>query len=85
MLAKFWVEKGLLSFFTRLDTKDKDLNNQDFHPPKVVSGENGNLKITLWIQLPSGMTREKDFQRVEYRFDKYGNYSGSSPLKNLAI
>ena len=85
MLAKFWVEKGLLAFFTVLYTKDKDLNNQDFHPPKVVSGENGEIKVTLWIQLPSGMRREKGFQHIEYRFDKNGNYSGSSTLENLAI
>ncbi len=85
MLAKFWVEKGLLAFFTVLYIKDKDLNNQDFHPPQAVSSENGAIKVTLWIQLPSGMSREKGFQHVEYRFDKNGNYSGSSTLESLAV
>lgn len=84
MLAKFWVEKGLLAFFKVLQTKPKELENQDFHPPKVVSNENGEIKVTLWIQLPSGMRREKGFQHLEYKFAKDGSYTGSSTLANSA-
>lgn len=83
--ALLWVEKGFLAFFTVLNTKPKELENQAFHPPKVVSGENGEIKITLWIQLPSGMRREKGFQHVEYRFAKDGSFSGSSTLESLAV
>jgi hypothetical protein len=85
MLAKFWVEKGLLAFFTVLYTKDKDLNNQGFHPPQAVSDENGEIKVTLWIQIPPGMRREEGFQHVEYRFAKDGSFSGNSTLANLLI
>ncbi len=84
-LGLLWVEKGLLAFFTVLQTKQKELENQDFHPPKVVSMENGEIKVTLWIRLPSGRSRKKGFQHLEYRFAKDGSYSGSSTLENLAI
>ncbi|CAN5865928.1 hypothetical protein BH20ACI4_BH20ACI4_25540 [soil metagenome] len=84
-LAKFWVEKGLLTFFTVLYTKQKELENQDFHPPKVVSTEKGEIKVTLWIRLPGGRNRTKRFQHLEYRFTKDGGFSGTSTLENLAI
>lgn len=73
-LAKLWVEKCLLGFTYALYSKDKDLNDGGFVPPKIVSTENGEIKITLWIQLPSGMiNRPKDFQRLEFWFTKDGN------------
>jgi hypothetical protein len=84
-LAKFWVEKGLLAFFDVLYTKNDDLKNQAFHPPQAVSDENGAVKITLWIQLPARMRREKGFQHLEFRFAEDGKFSGSSTLENLEI
>jgi hypothetical protein len=85
MLAKFWVEKGLLSFFTVLHTADKELNHHAFQPPQAVSTKSGEIKVTLWIVLPSGMRREKGFQHLEYRFSKDGDLLGSSTLTNLLI
>ena len=85
MLAKFWVEKGLLPFFTVLYTKDENLNSSEFHPPQVISKENGEIKVTLWIRLPSGMSRERGYQLLEYRFAADGNLSGSSALVNLLL
>ena len=73
MLASYWVQKGLLAFYTVLQTKDKDLNDNAFHPPKAETAENGEITVTLWIQLPSGMRRGKEFKRVQYRFSKYGS------------
>ncbi len=73
-LAKLWVEKGLLGFTYALYSKNKDLNDGGFVPPKVVSAENGEITITLWIQMPTGMrNRPKDFQRLEFKFAKDGN------------
>jgi hypothetical protein len=85
MLAKFWVEKGLLPFFTVLYTKDKELNDHAFHAPQVVSTETGEIKVTLWLRLPSGKRREQGYQHVEYRFSRDGNLLGSSTLTNLLI
>lgn len=82
-LAGFWVEKGLLVFFTVLKTKPKELENSDFHPPRVSTTEKAEIKVTLWIQLPSRMRREKGFQHLEYTFDENGNFSGSLTLGNL--
>jgi len=73
ILASYWVQKGLLAFFTVLQTKDKDLNDNEFHPPRAVAAENGEIKVTLWIQMPSGMRRGKEFKRVEYKFAKDGS------------
>ena len=73
MLALYWVEKGLLAFFTVLYTKDKDMGEREFHPPQAMTAENGEIKVKLWIQLPSGMRRGKEFKRVEYRFSKDGS------------
>jgi len=84
-LSLLWVEKGLLPFFTVLHTKQKELENQGFHPPKVISMENGEIKVTLWIQLPSGMNREKGFHHLEFKFAKDGNLSGNATLENLVF
>ena len=85
MLASYWVQKGLLAFFTVLQTKDKDLNDNEFHPPRTVTGENGEVRVTLWIQLPSRMRREKEFKRVEYRFTKDGNLVVSETPTGIGI
>ena len=69
-LAKLWVEKGLLAFSTVLYTKDKDLINDEFQPPNVVSTENGEIVVTLWV---SFMRRKKEFRMIEIRFAKDGN------------
>ena len=68
MLALYWVEKGLLAFFTILYTNDKDMGEREFHPPQAMTAENGEIKVKLWVQLPSGMRREKGFQHPEFRF-----------------
>ncbi len=73
MLASYWVQKGLLAFSTVLQTKDKDLNANEFHPPRAVTAEDGEIWVTLWIQMPSRMRRGKEFKRVEYRFAKDGS------------
>lgn len=84
-LVLVWVEKGLLSFFNVLYTKEKELENQPFQPPQVFSTETGEIKVTLWIALSPGMRREKGFQHLEYRFSKGGDLLGSSTLTNLLI
>ena len=77
MLASYWVQKGLLAFFTVLQTRDKDLNDNEFHPPRAVTAENGEITVTLWIQMPSRMRRGKEFKRVEYKFAKDGHPTGT--------
>lgn len=80
-LAKLWVEKGLLAYSRVLYTKDEDFGSGEFKPPQVVSDENGEIKVTLWILKSSGMMkRAKNFQRLEFRFASDGNMSGESPL-----
>ena len=84
-LAKRRVEQGLLAFSTVVYTKTKDLHDRDFQPPQVVSKENGEIIVTLWIQLPSGMIRRKpDFQRLEFNFTKDGSLSPPTPLKKFS-
>lgn len=84
-LVLLWVEKGLLPFFTVLYTRDKELIDQAFQPPQVVSTGTGEIKVTLWLRLPSGQRREQGYQHVEYRFGRDGNLLGSSTLTNLLI
>ncbi len=83
-MAKLWVEKGLLAFSTVLYKKDKDFdpyrgitfrggikpNFPDFHPPRAVSTENGEVVVTIWV---SFMKRGKMFRHYEFRFTKDGN------------
>lgn len=87
ILALGWVEKGLLAFFTVLYTKDVDFGRSEsaFHPPQRVSAESGKIKITLWIQVPSGMGREKGFQYLEYTFAADGSFTGSKTLESLVL
>jgi len=84
MLAKFWVEKGLVPFLTVLYKPDKELNDQAFQPPQVVSTESGEIKVTLWVRLPRGRAKQ-GYQHLEYRFGRDGNLLGSSTLTNLLI
>jgi hypothetical protein len=84
-LALAWVEKGLLAFFTVLYTTSEDFGRSEFHPPRTASAENGRIKVTLWYQVPSGSSREKGYQQVEYTFSGDGKYSGSSTLTALIL
>lgn len=84
-IARLWVEKGLLAFFTVPQTKMKELENFDSHPPRVASSENGDVKITLWFQSPPRMRRGKSFQHVEYRFKADGMFSGASTLAAVVL
>lgn len=83
-LALLWVEKGLLPFFTVLHTTEKELNDHQFQQPLVVSTENGEIKVTLWVRLPRGRAAQ-GYQHLEYRFSRDGNLLGSSTLTNLLI
>jgi hypothetical protein len=81
-LAKLWVEKGLLAFLTVLYTKDKDFvvpqvtykgghrpKLREFHPPQVITKENGETVVTLWTSV---MRREKEFHEHEFKFSSAG-------------
>lgn len=83
MLALYWAKKGLLAFFTVLETRDKDMKEIEFHPPQAATAENGEINVALWIRLPPGMRRGKGFKRVEYKFAKDGLLSGTSTLEKL--
>ena len=83
-LVLLWVEKGLLPFFTVLYTRDKELIDQAFQPPQVISTKTSEIKVTLWIRLPRGRG-EQGYQHVEYRFGRNGNLLGSSTLTSLLI
>ncbi len=72
MMANSWVQNGLLVFFNVLQIKDKDLRDSEFHPPLAAAAEDGNIRVTLWIQMPPRMRRGKEFKRVEYIFAKDG-------------
>jgi len=82
VLAKLWVEKGLLAFFTVLHTKDKDFvlpqetykggtqsKPREFYPPQVITKENGETVVTLWTSV---MRRKKEFHEHEFRFSSAG-------------
>lgn len=85
MLANYWAQNGLLAFFTVLQTKDKDLKDNEFHPPRAVTAENGEIHVTLWIQMPSGMRRGKEFKRVAYKFAKDGKLVVSQTTTGTGI
>ena len=75
-LAKLWVEKGLLAFYTVLYEKHKDFTARtEFHPPQIASTGNGETTVSLWT---SAMRRKVEFQRHEFTFAKDGNYLGGS-------
>ena len=81
-LATIWVEKGLLAFFTVLYTKDEDFvfpqvtykggrppEPREFHPPQVITKENGETIVTLWTSV---MRRKKEYREHEFRFSSDG-------------
>jgi len=81
-LAKLWVEKGLQAFNRIVYTKDENFTGGGFQPPRVVSTENGEIKVTLWVIKPSGMKPKSavmrtNFQFLEFRFTEAGNLSES--------
>lgn len=82
-LARLWVEKGLLPFFRVLEIKDDDFPGRTFQAPRVVSNEDGEVTVTLWIRLPPGMTRDKVYQLLEYRFSRDGSLAEKRTLENL--
>ncbi len=84
-LALAWVEKGLLAFFDVPHTDPNGLEKFDFHPPRVASADNGEVKVTLWFQVPPGRNGGRGFQHVEYRFNVDGSLSGVSTLEAVQL
>lgn len=80
MLADYWVEKGLLAFFTVHREKNEDFQNREFQPPRAVTKENGETVVTQWVQLPSGMRPERKYQLLEYKLAKDGSLSATATL-----
>ena len=68
-----------------LETKPKELPNFDVHPPQVMTTETGEIKVTLWVQLPSRMRQEKGIQQFEYSFDENGNLTSVTTLTNVLL
>ena len=79
-LTMIWVEKGLLAFSTALYTKDKDFKVGEFYPPQVVTEENGETIVRLWVSV---MRRKKEYHNLEYRFTKDGNLSADKTLDEI--
>lgn len=77
-LVQTWVVKGLLAFVKVLHQKNEDFQNRSFQPPQVVSKEDGEISITLWLRMPSGRVRGRSYILREYRFSKEGGFAGSS-------
>ena len=82
-LVQTWVVKGLLAFVTVLRQQNEDFQNRSFQPPRVVSGENGEIAITLWLRMPSGRVRGRNYILREYRFSKDGVFVGTSKLEDF--
>lgn len=79
-LAKLWVEKGLLAFFTVVDEKNEDFANREFQSPQISTTKNGEIVVTLWV---SYVTRRKEYSRLKQKFAKDGNDSGSTTLEHF--
>lgn len=71
-LAELWVEKGLAAFFTVLHKSDKNFQGSTFHPPQVVSEENGDIVVKLWVRMPGNRGKSTE-KLLEYRFGNDGN------------
>lgn len=65
--------------------KDEDFQNHPFQPPQAISKENGKILVTLWVRQPSGMSRERTYQFLEYRFSKDGELAGTRMLDSLVL
>lgn len=73
-IAKIWVEKGLLAFLRVLQTKPKDFTAENFYPPRAVTTENGEVKVSGWLQTPPGMRSKAEYRQFEYTFSKDGAF-----------
>ena len=82
-LVQAWVVKGLLAFVKVLRQQNEDFQNRSFQPPRVVSRENGEIAITLWLRMPSGRVRGRNYILREYRFSKDGVFIGTSKLEDF--
>lgn len=82
-LVQAWVVKGLLAFVKVLHQKNEDFENRSFQPPQVVSKEGGEFSITLWLRMPAGRVRGRNYILREYRFSKDGSFVGSSKREDF--
>jgi len=63
--------------------KVKNLSNDEFHPPQVVSRKNGEVVVTLWVSFETmklgrkANSLKKGFQQYEYKFANDGKSSES--------
>lgn len=82
-LAQAWVVKGLLAFVKVLHQQNEDFQNRSFQAPRVVSGENGEIAVTLWLRMPAGRMRGRSYLLREYRFSTEGGFVGISKLEDF--
>lgn len=84
-LARAWLMKGLLAFSTVLSEENVDFKDRSFQAPQAASKENGEVVVTLWVQLRTrgrGVLRTTYFLR-EYRFARDGDFAGEVQLDNF--
>jgi hypothetical protein len=84
VLARAWVEKGLLGFLTVLSVKNDDFANRSFQPPGAVTRPASEVVVTLWVRMPAGRARGTTYQRREYRFSKDGDYEGLVTVESFS-
>jgi len=82
--AQVWVEKGLLAFLTVLSAKNEDFANHSFQAPQAVSQPNGEIVVRLWIRLPSGRSRGRNYQQREHRFSSSGNLLSTRTVESFS-
>lgn len=77
-LALFWIEKVLHAFDEVFyPNRENPPQHGGVQPPRAVTEANGDVIVTLWIQLPTRMPGEKRFRGLEYTFNSDGSLSGA--------
>jgi hypothetical protein len=84
-LAGLWVERGLLSFVTVLARKSEDLPIRRFQPPRAMTTKDGEIVVTVWVQLPPGRRRGTAYQLLEYRFSDAAELLGRTTVEELVL
>ncbi len=82
-LAAAWVRESWLAFLTVLTERNADFQKRAFQPPALVSNDQGEIVVTIWIAQPKGRTRGRSYELREFKFSKDGAFIRATTRENF--
>ena len=83
-MALAWVKEGWFAFVRVLTEKNEDFQDHSFQPPTVMTNQDDEVIVTLWINLPRrGRVKGRSYQLREIKFSSTGAFISMTTKDNF--